>query len=416
MFQNNGNLFIPKSVDLESLTDSEKERNHIAFILSKIVFKNLRKKGDGYGFIQLQSKEMEKMIGRNYAKTINLLFTKGIIHRSGRDYSVEKKRARAYRIAPEIAESGLKAFKVSDRILRRKINKISKEAQKLREKRARQKYGDMFDKKKFEKEYKWTAEESIRRMTIDDKAEEEIKNRKPTKMDKGNETYWNQCKDLLEEDGGFTPYVSPSSGRLFYIGCSFFKEVRKHFLLDGEETIEIDLACSQPFLAASLYPSYPEAKKEKEKFLKFVRNDFYKELQKVSDFGQNRDDFKKTCYRDIFFGSAEMMKFTELGKLVEEKFPILHDIIYKIKKNNPNPPQENKKKKKKGNIYFANKLQEKEADCIFTSVGELKKLDIPCITVHDSIIVKKKDRKVTEEILMRIIKGKTGEYPQFKIG
>lgn len=166
--------------------------------------------------------------------------------------------------------------------------------------------------------------------------------------------------------------------------------IRKNCLLiDGEETAEIDIPNSQPLFLSKLITDIESKWVDKEEFLLFstlVKNgNFYQFLidnLKLKD----KNDAKELTYK-VLFGknhnnSKSDKKFVEL-------FPTIHHFIKLYKKEHGDYK------------ILSHTLQKMESELIFK--GVIKKVmlidpDIKFVTVHDSIIVQKKHKQLTQMI------------------
>ncbi|MBC2602066.1 hypothetical protein [Puniceicoccus vermicola] len=212
------------------------------------------------------------------------------------------------------------------------------------------------------------------------------------------------CEDYHTLAKCFDHTLSPT-GRLYYPFALQPSSIRSQALLGGEKTQEVDIACCQPYLLATLYPANST---EKEKYILLIqKGDFY-----IDIFGEDesRDEVKKKAYRSILFGAAKYMNGS-YGKKLKEKLPELWQIIFDLKEANPN----GKGEEKTGNSYFACLLQKKESQIIFSVVEKLRQLNIPCLTIHDSIRVGSSSIGLTTQYLWNECFETTGIEPQLKV-
>ena len=190
-----------------------------------------------------------------------------------------------------------------------------------------------------------------------------------------------------------------ATGRFYYPLANCPRIIRSSLLIDGEEAVEVDIGSSQPFFAGTLYE---KSDRELGYFLKVYQSDFYETVnQKRSRRIRNKGNLKKAFFKQCFYGGTR-----NRGKLYEayqSLFPRLcqlADLHF--------PPT------KKNNSNFAKYLQKMEADCVFKTVEDLRKSGIPCLTVHDSIIVAKSFAPVAKRLLFDRIVERTGMEPIIK--
>lgn len=217
------------------------------------------------------------------------------------------------------------------------------------------------------------------------------------------------CVSMITHHTSFFK-VHTATGRCFNAVTSAPKELRMHLRLDGEPVSEIDISCAQPAFTAALYPMDCL---EKERYLSWIRDDFYSRLNEQA--GKpciDRDATKKACYKQVFFG--DVYPQAPLWKAFCATFPILASIIVEQKMaNKPTVARykvvKGKRRLKRGNPGFALLLQKKEADIVIHGAGEtLRQQSIPFVTVHDCILCRRGDAETVSNVLRASIKTATG--------
>lgn len=175
------------------------------------------------------------------------------------------------------------------------------------------------------------------------------------------------------------------TGRVYYTVANLPKVLRKKLLLDGEKTVELDIAASQPTLLATLYPDC----EERRAYLKEVQSgNFYEQFAEKAGEGWDRDRAKTEFFNQIAYGSFFNEENYALLPAFRETYPILESIMSNIKKG--------------GNDKLPILMQTKEARiAIDGACGECAKRKIKVLPVHDSLIVKASDAAVVREILSR---------------
>ena len=177
--------------------------------------------------------------------------------------------------------------------------------------------------------------------------------------------------------------------------------IRKNCLLiEGEETCELDISNSQPLFLTKIIESTNTkwVKKDEFELFKYLTTNgiyyqYVMENLKISD----RVLVKEMTYKVLFGRNISNCKS---DKLFVKLFPSIHNFIKLYKKE-------------KGDYrILAYELQKAESNLIFN--GIIKEImytnpEIKVITVHDSIIVSKKNR----EIVNAIFKNKL--YKEFNI-
>lgn len=172
------------------------------------------------------------------------------------------------------------------------------------------------------------------------------------------------------------------------------KKIRqKYVYINGEQTVELDLAQSQPTILGKLL----EKEIGSNSFSSCVRhNDIYLELvDKIS--GITRDDAKTIFYK-IVFGKYDT-KHTDMFFSV---FSDTKEYITKIKRIKLDSNPSNKR-----HSNLAHLLQRKESDVFRQVWGKLKRNRIMFLTVHDSILIQTKNLNkslnlITSELMKHI--------------
>ena len=193
----------------------------------------------------------------------------------------------------------------------------------------------------------------------------------------------------------------PKTGRLFNNFTNLWSDLRPYLRIGGEEVCEIDIANSQPLLAASLYP---EGSEERPRYLEVVlEGSFYRELEAAS--GLKCPDYKKLkklVFKQVFFGRNGKGANRPLLRAFMNLFPELYLIIQNMKKVHKN--------------RLALKLQSIEAYLVIGKVVDrLRLLGVPCLTVHDSIVCKVSDEEVAYEALDAELEKLIGHRCHIKI-
>ena len=184
-------------------------------------------------------------------------------------------------------------------------------------------------------------------------------------------------------------YHFDSYGRMhtnFTILKSF---IRKNCLMiEGEETVEIDIKNSQPLFLCKLIEEYGPGIVDPEEYKLFkiltLSGNFYQYMMDNSGI-RDRKEMKEIVYR-VFFGKNFK---TKADTMFGDIFPTVHKFIKSYKKE-------------RGNYrVLSHDLQNLESDLIFDKiVGEIMEShpEIRIITVHDSLICRKKYRTIVEDI------------------
>lgn len=193
------------------------------------------------------------------------------------------------------------------------------------------------------------------------------------------------------------------TGRVFTNITSLPKVLRRHVLLCGEATAEIDIKNSQPFLAATLYPN---SCAEKARYLELVKSgEFYEAInQQLSvpyDLPKKRDNLKCRIFKEVFFGQA--LNRYEALTVFSNLFPELSAII--------------KSKKKNGNTSaLPLHLQSIEARAMIGNVHtRAVGAGVPIITIHDSALVRVRDVDRVADWIKEAFAAVVGTAPDLRV-
>jgi hypothetical protein len=191
------------------------------------------------------------------------------------------------------------------------------------------------------------------------------------------------------------------SGRVYYPVANLPKVFRAELLIDGDSVVEIDISASQPTLLATLYR---DTCPEKAEFLTFVQGgNFYETIATWANRGWSREEAKTEFFNQIAFGSYFCADKYELLTPFKERFPILATGMARIKKL--------------GNAVLPLRMQKIEAAVtIYGACAECAEKKIKVLPVHDSLICRRADADLVQEIFARHWLKKTKIPARLKIG
>ena len=206
-------------------------------------------------------------------------------------------------------------------------------------------------------------------------------------------------------------------GRLSSTTTSLKRCLRKHLLLDGEKTVEIDQSGSQPFLLLRLYSMVNDISitpfkifEESTKFHKLWENGFYESFSKLSGVNLEKNEVKTVIIAGLlnsrYLNSKDILSTYTSNKKAkiavmeafEREFPILWNQIVLLKSREG---YLGASYGKKGiHTQFARYMQNFEASIFIDTIcPKLKTLNIPCYTVHDCIGVRERDRETAKKVI-----------------
>lgn len=176
--------------------------------------------------------------------------------------------------------------------------------------------------------------------------------------------------------------------RFFHNFVMMSRDTRQFATLNGKPIFQADFSSFQPALLTLFYDYAAPGSDvdiERSRFIRVIQSDFYgfmaSALPEPPDLqnAEIKSEFKKQVFKDYLFSSTG--KATEIKMAFESSFPILAELIYRIK------GAEKGIYKNKFRV-LALRLQSAEADMIFDVIIPrlMEKFpEIPLISLHDCI-------------------------------
>lgn len=181
------------------------------------------------------------------------------------------------------------------------------------------------------------------------------------------------------------------------------RKFRPYLRLNGKQLMGIDIANSQPMLAAIIFREYSK------KQYGFIKDDvleyqsmcelglFYEDFMTLNNVqGKQRGAFKKKFFGKVFF-TNEYPNENEMRNQFKEKYPICYEALFAIKGGFLS----------KSYADFAIGLQRIEAGIIVNANFELIEMGIDCVNIFDSLYVTSQEHL---EIAKQLILDKFAEY------
>lgn len=191
-------------------------------------------------------------------------------------------------------------------------------------------------------------------------------------------------------------------GKRVYTPITSLKKIwRRNILIDGEETLSIDVACMQPTILASIL----KEKIGKNQFSEWIESgvDVYEKLQHLIKL-KDREAAKK-FFLTILFARPKHYLIGYFGD--RNWIQWINDFKSNLYKPNPRSKQ-----KRHSNLAFL--LQSFEVECMKKVWSRLIESGIKFLSVHDEIIVKVKDLEKSKEIMQEVLNEKL-IYVELKI-
>ncbi len=333
------------------------------------------------GWVQMKASLLERLLGKGFPKQIRFMLEDlGIIECDNR-YIVGQKSL-SFRLKPLYANRQQVTADINDIRWRDRIARFNA----IEEAKTRH----AIDSAPYQ-----TILENLQQFQFSSDAQTYIK-----LFENRRQSHRQMCFDLLAERTSFFT-IDGKSGRCFHTLTSTPKEMREFLRIDGEKAKEVDIPNAQPLLAATLYDSNkPDHCEEKTRYIRFIEADFYLSIAKAAGRKTiDRDKIKTACYKEIFFNPKPSTG--RLWKAFEKLFPALAGLI--------------NKRKLASSSGFAIYLQNAEADLVIHRVGmKLAEADIPYATVHDSVIVKKRQARVVRKWMREAVEDAIGQKVKLK--
>jgi len=188
---------------------------------------------------------------------------------------------------------------------------------------------------------------------------------------------------LIESKGRVSR--SRTCKRLFSPLTNLKTEFRSCLSIEGDPLAYVDMVCAQPTFLACLSSD--------EKLLRACQEDhLYDSIGEL--FNVTRKE-AKGCYYQYIFGRNRKDRrgnrtAFEVQEFFKEKYPRAADFAWDAKKEN--------------HRRLSHKLQRMEAELFVDGMLlELKRLNVPALTIHDSIVVGEQDREQAMGIAQRIL-------------
>ena len=213
------------------------------------------------------------------------------------------------------------------------------------------------------------------------------------------------------QDGEFgIVKTSKTNGRVYSCVSNLSSNLRKHLTLDGHQVVEVDLASAQPYFLADLWGS-------KEMKDAVSKGEFYTRMNERSSKPwdlANAENYKR--YKQVILSilyAKRQTSFRYWGKDDYNHKP----IIDAMEQCYPGVTSYlNGYGQTYGDNALAIAMQQAESKVFIGNIlTSLQNLDIPAVPIHDSIMCRKCDTHLLEEIMRKHLVAATGIDPVLKI-
>lgn len=378
-------LYLPSTLDIEIIRQKFGKwwKSALVFVDYFCEIAHSRKSRYSY-YANVSSVHLDLLVGRNYAKIIDIFCQMGIFTRN--DTYSQGKFTKSYRISPEHYNSEFYSYDLEYAVgAKRRLKYIAKLKEKQSEKQ------DFIDDRS--KQLK-LEQYQININILNNKYE------KPVNVNRIRRINDIMNNDELDNSKYFYNITDPKTGRIYTTVSGMQREARECLLYNGEKMVELDIKNCQPMLLATFYNKKDaDHIKEREKYLNVIKNDDLYEFvnRRLTIPYRSRKTLKGKTYKHIFYGSLSSCS-GEMWDIFEHHFPILAHIVSINKLN-------------LGKNGFACDMQRKEADVVIDGLlywVMKNRPDWGLIPIHDGVIVQQSIAEECQKEFLRIFKEKTG--------
>jgi len=401
--------YIPENLNLCSIRHPDK----LYYIITLIYYRRIYdKRITKESYVTLNSRLLLYLLGGNYKKLLNFLFSKGIIECN--NHYIPGIESKGFRLTDTYKHQKVIEVGIHDKTLIEKIEKFKQVQEKIIRLTHHLYIKDCLENVSFDAE-------SARKFVTDNVFD----------IDQFNA--YIISVDMLESKT-FYFVIDTVAGRVHNNITNLARELRQFISYKNQKLLEIDIANSQPFLFNILIQEYYKTfSQEKVVDWESVIGDnlyipygyrnidigygdhdvqlymaltsagkFYEYLMEELDICEDRSSFKLRFYSKIFFGRENMFYPSEEWLQFQRLFPTVSRIISYFKKDDYR--------------NLAITLQKAEADIMINSVvPELKAEEIYCLTIHDSILTISENVERVKEIIIEQFKRKFNLIPTIKV-
>lgn len=346
-------------------------------------------------WIRMNTGWMQRGLSKFICVRIRTLLDLGIIDRKPNDWIIGF-RSIPYRLVDHTEE-----YKTVDIVNKKMVNKLRKFEQWVKE---TVKNSVTFNDKEDESGGKCLityVESSFAKVTLDEeKVSQTMESLKKNGASPESLEAYHENLERLRR-GDFGAMRDKTAGRLHTCVTNMKSEFRKCLKMDGEELVEIDISYCQPTLLSHLIKGY---RNEWSKYVELLQtHDFYDWISsETRTLGYNREKCKKAIFSQMLFCDNKTSDRSAFFAKFKQHFPKLSREMRGIKITNYK--------------RLAVLLQRVESKLIID--GVLKKFsqeEIPCLTVHDAVLVKKSDLERAKAFMDQCLTDFLGFQPKLSV-
>jgi hypothetical protein len=400
----------------------EYEIENFYWLINQIIYYNSLKRSSYLkqdGFVSISSKLLDHHIPETYAMHLRYLEEHKLIH-CDHKFSLLNNIAKGYKINSDfvgevIVKDDYRWILPSAKIwTKSKEYRESKKSHKAMLAHYKQ-LKKCFNETKFDFQ---GAREYVIKMTI------KGKNKETKRL-----SYLNSIDRF--EDKRLRNFSIGSNGRLNTNFTNMKKELRKFIVGDK---VMIDLSNSQPYLLGQVFKLFtsssncshftinynkehpvfigiheqfknPPAVISDDELARYISQSIdgtlYEQINNSINLGWTRKRVKKKFLSYLYCDWSDVKYYKEIDLVFRKEYPTLWHILWHLKSNKYN--------------QLAITLQRLEADIFIETIARfIVEQGMYCITVHDSVIIDRKDHKKILQLMQETFKSKFNEVPNFK--
>jgi len=214
---------------------------------------------------------------------------------------------------------------------------------------------------------------------------------------------------LIEEmNEGNIYFNQPTpNSRIYHPICNLNRNHRKYMSWNGKGVMQSDVVASQVFLAVIQYvkasnTAISELPADIVELIEYCKNGTFYEVMMTETGHKDRNKYKQSFFKDLFFCKETSMERTKIGKAFKKLFPTMYQSIYDFKS-------------KAGYKEYSISLQKFEWTLIREILEKLYQQGFEVINLHDAILYPEDvDSDTIEGIIKEIYQEKVGLIPSLK--
>ncbi len=392
-------LCLPEGLDLRALLEqhglrarweNQKRQHKLAFVVHSILERSHRdaRHGKPAFYVPLNAQHLRHFIGAaDTAPAVATLVSTGVIEQSPNNYSAGR-FSRSYRLTETYREMPVVFRELTNATLARRVHleQSTRNTEAVAGNQVRA-----------------TVLRNLEALTVSP-AGERLAATRCFKSDAEQAAWMLPIADLQQRRLWLA--ADEKTGRIFHNVTQCPAELRRHLLIDGEETAEVDMANAQPFLLLSLYPKGGVTASERLRYANAVSSGhFYQNIfvgcRERRQWGTNsaawavsgnthRERFKKHFIEKVLYSVLNPKKEPQVFGSFRQLFPWLAAQLA-VKRSTKGAARS-----------LALEMQSQEAALVLARVFPRIAVELPAckaISIHDGILCQARFAKKVAEIV-----------------